>query len=663
MPKQNLMVLLKPDDPWKGQILVLASASPFQDGIINQPGYAHQVFLRTLARTFAQPQRLVRIRVERPGAQTIPPLGAGARLGWRAFTVFLIPLVLLGLSLWRYFGGGGALPARRTMVRGLGGGGIVLLVVVLAAPLWQGGGQLYLDLTEEGLHTLAPLTRRVLARAAGPVRAELYASPRAAMPATLKSAERRIQALFESRDIPLRTLRPEHLSPREQERLREGGLRPFVASQVRHDTLAAAPVWSGLQLQQGESIQVIPRLDGHTMPHLEFLVVAALQRLEEGRAPQVTVVSDLPRLSPAEALEDFHKKGLIPPGGADVYHQLKSLLQDYGYRLSYVNPREPHLPEDTDVVLWLQPRRDSSRIILQLSQHLSRGGQAIVALQHFNIQQRQYRGTGFQTVYWPQPQFQDLDRYLGLFGVGQVREVLMDRTQSHLDLETQINRTAVREYDPQQVALPFLIRAVGAHFAPDSPITRHLGDLLFIWGNRFALDPARLAAAGLTSQELITTSARAWSYAWQGGWLPPEVFASTTYLGRQPLAVLLEGRFPRVEFQEDAEGRTRLAPVPATSPGPGRLLLIGCSEMFKNDHLYAPGFQHDQLLLNAVALLAYGPELAALQARRQTPRGFAFHSAASKARWRLFAVGAGPLAILLYGLGRWTWGRRLARPS
>ncbi len=48
-------------------------------------------------------------------------------------------------------------------------------------------------------------------------------------------------------------------------------------------------------------------------------------------------------------------------------------------------------------------------------------------------------------MYWPQPQFQDLDPYLRLLGVEQVREVLMDRTQSHLSLETQVNRTAVRD--------------------------------------------------------------------------------------------------------------------------------------------------------------------------------------------------------------------------
>ena len=80
----------------------------------------------------------------------------------------------------------------------------------------------------------------------------------------------------------------------------------------------------------------------------------------------------------------------------------------------------------------------------------------------------------------------------------------------------------------------------------------------------------------------------------------------------------------------------------------GALLLIGSSEMFKNEHLLVPGFHHDQFLLNAVAYNAYGAELGTLQARRPTPRGFPFQSAEAKRLWRVFVVGAGPL--LFFGL-------------
>ena len=641
VPKQNLMVLLKANDPWKGQIFVLASAALFQDGIINQPGYAHRVFLRTLVRTYAAPERLVRNRVERPAPPTIPALGDGARLFWRFAAVGLIPLVLLGMGLRRYLGGGGNLPAMRglTWIATRLAGALVLVGV--GTYVWRYGDRLYLDFTVDAINTPATLTQEAMARQNG-VQVTLYTSPKALLPPALNPVAADVQTLLASGNIALRTVHPEHLAPPQQQQLQAQALQPFEIERVLNDTLASQQVWSSLQLAKGGIHTAIPRLDAQTAPHLEFLVAAALQRLEQGRAPHVAIISDLPRLSPAEALEDFHKKGLIPPGGVDVYSQCKALLRDYGYRVSYINPRDPHLPPDVDVFLWFQPRRDSTPITALLGGHLAQGGKAIVALQHFNIQQRQYRGTGFQTVYWPQPQFQDFDPYLRRFGVEQVRQVLFDQTRSHLDLETQVNRTAVREYDPQRVALPFLIRAVGAHFSAQSPITRNLGDQLFIWGNHFALDPARLDSTGVQHQVLITTTERAWTYPWKGGWLPPEIFHSQDYLpGPQPLAVLLQGTFPTADSSAVA------------APQAGELLLIGCSEMFKNDHLQSIGFQHDQLLLNAVAHMAYGSQMAALQGRHQAPRGFAFQDSGAKNLWRTIAIGVGPQVVALYGLRRY----------
>ena len=655
VPKQNLMVLLKSADPWKGQIFVLASASPFQDGIINQSGYAHQIFLRTLVRTFTEPGRLARIRVERLAPQSLPPLGTGARFFWRFFTVFLIPAVLIAMGARRYFRGGGTWPALGPVVWIVIRVGGALIVIALAAQLWQLSGRLYFDLTEESINTPSPLTQQTLAGQRDGLEAEFFITPKASMPPSLKGVESRVQSLLVDGGVELRKIRPHQLSLQDRHALHDRGISPFPAQRVLDDTLTDQQIWSGLRFRQDGRSVVVPRLDVRSVGHLEFLVTAALERLSRGYAPHVAVISDLPRLSPAEAMEDYHRKGLIPPGGVDVYSQVKSLLADYGYRVSYVNPRDPSLAEDVDLLLWLQPRRDSSRILLLLGEQLFRGGKAIVAMQHFNIQQRQYRGSGFQTVYWPQPQFQDLDRYLRLFGVEQVREVLMDRTRSHLDLETQVNRTAVREYDPQKVALPFLIRAVGAHFSPASAITRHLGDQLFIWGNRFAVDSERLSAASLRHQVLVTTSDQSWSYPWKGGWLSPRIFSPASFLpGRQPLALLLWGRFPPVEFREDEQGRSTLVLRDPVIPGEeGSLLLIGSSEMFKNDYLYASGFEHDQFLLNAVAGLTYGEEMAALQARHRTTRGFSFQSPAVKALWRVAVVCTGPLIFLLYGLRRY----------
>lgn len=632
VPKQNLAVLLRPDDPWRGQVLVLASASPFEDGFFEQPGHAHRVFTRTVLRTFTETSRIVRGRIERPAPPPTPALGTGARLAWRLAVAMLIPGVLIVLGMRHAIRSGAlagaARPGGRLLLVIAAVGIMVLLLVQVPTPFHD----LELDLTRDRIHTAAPLTRQLLDEQRDGLRVEHVLSPRSELPLALESVGTQAARWLDREGIGLETRRPSTMTRDEQEALRRLGLAPFRTRTVVGDSLVSTEVWSGLRLRRRHRTEIIPRLDEQTARHQEFLIAAALRRLGDEDAPHVAVVSDLPRLSPAEAFEQYQKAGLIAPSGTDVYSLLKDLLRDYGFRVSYVNPRAPVMPDDVDVLLWLQPRRDSGPIQQLLAAHLAAGGNALVALQHFNIQQRQYRGAGFETVYWPQPQFQDLSPWLQSVGVEQVREILMDRTSSHLSLATQVHRAATPELDPQQVALPFLIRCVPAGHAVDSPITRNLGDLLFIWGNRFVIDQERLRAAGMGYRVLLETSAEAWSYDWQGGWLPPESLVPETYLpGPQTLALELEGRFAPAD--DDA-----------------RLILIGSSEMFKNDHLQRSGYAHDQLLLNAVTTLTWGDDMAALLTRAPTPAGFAYRSPSAKTAWRLIVIGSGPLALVLLGV-------------
>lgn len=653
-PKQNLMVLLTPQDPWAGQLLVLASSSPFRNGIVSQAGFGHAVFVADLARSFADPEQLVRRRVPRHAPPPLPTLSDTGRVGWRLFVVAFVPALWLLAGLRRLAGDTGLRwprPGRSAWRTGLVLGSAVLVWLLLDDAL----AAVRMDATDTGLHTPSPEVVAQLQQQNQVLQAELLLSPPSQVSADLRAVWRRTTDMLDQAGVATRVTRIDPSA------VVAGSAPPFEVERIRQDTVVTTTVYSALRLTaRGRSV-TIPRLDNNTGRHLDFLLAAALRRLDTGAAPIVTVVSDLPRLSPAEALEDFQKKGLSAPQGVDVYSHAKLLLTDYGYDVRHVSPREPLLPDQAGAVLWFQPRRDSTPVLTQLSQHLGHGGHAVVAMQHFNIQQRQYRGSGFETVHWPQPQFQDFDRYLRLVGVEQAREVLFDRTDSHLQLDTQVNRTAVREYDAQRVALPFLIRAVSANLSGMSPITANLGDLLFVWGNRFVFDSAVAAQAGMAAQVLATTTDQAWAYDWRGGWLPAQVLepaGNARLPGPQPLVVLLEGRFPVVEAERTDDAGTQLVQREAPAGPQGWLLLIGSSEMFKDSHLLRAGFAHEQLLLNAVAHAVYGPELAQLQGRQlwtrhgAATRGFADVSPTTRSAWRFAVIGGGPLLLALVALWR-----------
>ena len=50
---------------------------------------------------------------------------------------------------------------------------------------------------------------------------------------------------------------------------------------------------------------------------------------------------------------------LTAPEGTDVYSRFKDLLKEYGYRVSYINPKDPQIPRGIDLLIWTQPRRDT----------------------------------------------------------------------------------------------------------------------------------------------------------------------------------------------------------------------------------------------------------------------------------------------------------------
>jgi len=388
---------------------------------------------------------------------------------------------------------------------------------------------------------------------------------------------------------------------------------------------------------------------------MEFFMAVLLKKLNKDKIPKISVQADLPRLSAAEAFYYFQQQGMSAPGGTDVYSDVKDLLKNYGYRVSYIHPKEPKLPWKTDVLLWLQPRYNAAKMISLFGNYMAKGGKGIVALQFFNIQQRQYSGRNFQTVYWPQPQLQDLNRYLTHLGIRQKKEILMDKTKSNLSLDTEMfGKGRGRLFDPQQVALPFLIRAVSENFSKISPITASLSNQLFLWGNRFELDEARLKELNITWEVLIKTSPFAWTYYWKGGWVPEEAFIPKAFrAGLSPLVVYLKGVFPPIWVDERGYGKESVHLRKIRDPKKqGELLLIGSSAMFKNGTLFNSRFRHDQFLLNAVAYMAYGADMAVLQARQKIFRGFSYQTTLMKFFHRMGVIFLAPFLILLYGCRR-----------
>ncbi|QDU66637.1 Gldg family protein [Engelhardtia mirabilis] len=668
LPKQPLLVLLSPPTSFEGSVVAAASASPFADEFLDSSGYAHRRLVSILLDELTSDERLVMARADFPRPQPLPELTGSERLAWRAAVVGLGPALVLLIALLR-----GALRPRgqsveRSMRPLLLIGGLVAVGFALGGlgrmlePAGVGA-----DFSGDGLNRPAEVTIELAEQAAssGGLELEWILSREADLPprmrAAARSATRRLADLAGSaQGVELTRTVPEELEADALGGLAERGIAPFRTRTTDGGATTVRSIFATLELRAGGRVERLAFPDALSFEDTEFRVAFALWRLGTGERPVVALASDLPRLSPAEAHTEYQLRQLFAPSGTDVYSLARGALERAGFDVEHVDnkpapegPSHLTLPEGTRTVVWLQPRRDVRYVLEALANHLHGGGSALVAAQHFRIIPQRYRGREFELAYWPQPQSADIDElWFPEFGVELERTVVFDELKFSADLATEVNReTNQRDYEAQASALPFLIRASSADYA-NSPMMGGVGDLALPFANAIDLDPQRLAALGLESEVLIETSERSWSFDWEGGDLPQDVLEGPPdgeYEGRRNLAVRLRGRFPLPA--EPLRPGTAEDPAPlAPAPGAGDLVLIGASECFKNRWLLEGGFRSDHFLVNAVAHLTLPPEVAALTARRDVPRGLEYVEPDQRLAWRVAVLAGGPAGVLVIGL-------------
>ena len=696
LPKQPVIVGLVANDPWRGEVVICGTGSVFEDGNYDRKDTAHWRLLKTLVDSLASDERVVqaKIGIRRPAA--VPELVPGQRFLWRFVCVFLLPAVLFGIAFGRgaFRGHGAEVKIQRDggwrlklAVSGLAG---VIAVGLLASGASALGARL--DLTGERVNALTPQTLAIAKSVQGgaAVQADILFSSHDRLPPALRpEAGELARTLREIRragaDLAVHWIEPEDLAPAQRAELEKVGVTPVKVSTREEEATVVRNVYCHLRLRRGDRSEILRFPEVASFEALEFKVAFALWRLVNGRSPHVVFVSDSPRLSPAEDW-DYTQAGLNPPKGNDVYSVAREVVRELGYKVSHVNPRDakPTLPADTDLMIWFQPRRDCCAMMEEMVRYLHRGGHVALFAQHFVFQSRQYPGRNFDMVYWPQPQFPDIDDlYYPDIGIKATREVLFDDLKTRIALDSQVHRGAQKELKPMESALPFLIRASAANYAKDSPITRNLGDQAFLFASFLELDEARLAELGIRAKAVMTTSERSWTMDWRGGWIPQsflvwppapsheegKLVADPRLLPHAALAILFEGTFPLPAAPLSIQPLAMAASGPASQskpaitkdtadPGvPGQFLFVGCSEAFKNYRLAEKEFRADQFLTNVVAALALPEAVGSVATRRPVARGFGIVDPSTMVGWRVLVQAGLPLALLGFGIG-WTLSRR-----
>lgn len=694
--KQAIMVGLRHDSPFHGSIVFCGAATPFQDGRYgySQEGTAHWNLRRVLVNSLASDEKLVQLQAGLGRFAPIPELAKSEKFIWRALAVLLLPGALLILAFAR-----GAIRFRssgeKKLTTGpafgwiLAGRGAVALAVIILFGTGARALAFRVDLTEDKINILAAQTREIALRAAEATKVELYFSSSDHLPPAMRPMATRVREVLRDlrragANLNIQYIETDDLGAKERAALENIGIKPVKITSQEEESTVTKIVYSSVRLTRGPRVETLAFSNLLSFESVEFRLAFALWRLETGKRPHIAFASDVPRLTPAEDW-DFQQNQSLPPKGADVYSVAREILKSYDFNVTHVNPRDPVIPNDIDLLIWFQPRRDICKMIEEMSKYLHRGGKVILAAQHFNMQSRQYRGgeRRFDFVYWPQPQFNDIDLlYYPSLGIKMVNEVFFDDLKFPYNLDAQVFRSAIKEYKSMASALPFNIRAAALNFATDSLITKNLGDQGLLFSSFIEWDEPRLMELGIRATPLIFSSARSWSYSWKGGWIPNGLkesdywdlliypparrphsdadgdtknagglFGQNTEIvwrnnSRAALAVLFEGNFPESgplsiqslypgsASQPDSRPRPETRPQPVGAPG--KLFMIGCSEAFKNQRIVDKEFRADHFLMNSVAALALDEKLANIAARRPVARGFELADLDARWRWRVF---------------------------
>jgi len=667
-PKRALVALLDPADSRRGRVVFAAATAPFENLAQTPENGAHLVFLDTLFKSFTGADRRALLAALPHPPRAVPESSSATRL-WMRTAVFLpLPLLLAFALLRRRQGNPKPTRGPRLAPRLAFGFALVLLATSLLPRLAKARA----DLTEDGLSRPAQITLEIAnglstktwASAAAPVQVELFASPPSKLPGDLALFAPRLAELVRAATsagapLELHTTAPEDLDEAERETLARVGILPFTFDgPVGLGGQTARSAWASVRLSVGsEEPRVLSFESGAELDELEFRFALALETLALGRAPRIGFASDLPRMSAAEDYE-FQSQGRFAPREGDVFGRARRALERAGFDVVHVNPRGSDseleaavLDQDLDAILWLQPRREMRPMLAALARFVTRGGRAMIAAQHFRTQARRYRGADYETVFWPQPQPIDVDRFwLPEFGVSLERRVQFDALDARLPIESrETGKSSETEFAPLVTRAPFLVRVPTSGFQSD-PLMRGVADLSLPDPTRIALDTKRLESLGLTVRPLFHGSPQSWSLDWQGGWLPDDVLDATNpgrTFDTPPLyGAFLEGIFPAPALAWGGRDVASLDDLPAA---PGALALLGNSAVFTDELLPSGG--GEALLLNIaseLALRTFGPHgqaLAHLAGRRPIGRGLGLVTAQTRTRAKLFVIAGNALPI------------------
>lgn len=617
-------------------------------------------------------------------------------LGWTALFLFLNGVYLEGRNRPR---------------AGLMFSGLVALAVVVgglfnwAVTDWNLGR---IDMTEGNIYSVSEATTRILGRLKTNVNVNVYISPASKMPPAMRNLERDIMAkLDEMRAASGGMLVPavkhmhaakqfEGLRDEEKEepvdekekkkksieaRLREKGVKPFAVGTFEADEQRTALVYSSIGVAYKEKKEeIIAGILPDNMPEgnlsqLEYNLMNVIYRMTREEPPTVALFAAIEEINiPPQMLMQWRMQGRPVPQPVDRYEFLQPILSHGKFDVRRVKLQKGDgMPDKYDVLAVVEPKDFGERHRWEIARALRSGKSVFLAVQN---ERWDYSVRGTAKAVNKRELKPGINELLSEYGLAVDTATLMDTNSGTLTMTQRVQNP--RNFQEALMGrrvpfdLPMHVVVKSDSINRDVSITNNLGDLLYLWGSRIKVNQEKLDERKLEVTTLFTSSDEAWTAPTESS-LREQDIRQPADTSRVPLAVLVRGRLDkdgkRELFPDVHAGKERpewpdkppqpgMRPPPPeeegpagpVEPAPGKLILVGCAEMFTKGAISRPG--HMDFFMNCVEALTFGDDLIQIRAKKPIPRTIDKPSDFSRGLWKVLEMGLMSAVVIAAGILR-----------
>jgi len=552
------------------------------------------------------------------------------------------------------------------------------------------------DLTEGKIYTVSDASKNILAKLSVPVRVNVYISPKGKMPTAMSRLEQDIKdKLDEMRiasggKVQYKTIHMEAanvLGTAEDEKKKKGdkgedaiekrllkkGIKPFSVQAIQKDEVTNKLVYSAIGVAyKDKTEEIIPQVVPQNIRDLEYNIINIVYKVTREKQPLVAIVAPKEAVNiPPNLRKLYMQMGQQIPQTEDLYIYLAKVLEREKYKTVRVDlTQDSPIPDEADTIAIVNPRGLNERQRWEIARLLLEGKSVFMAVQNYEWNYT-VRGRGIAIKKSDQnPGVNDL---LRKYGLEVDRRLLMDVNHQPLTVTDSSNPFGAMMGRGMTLNLPIQISVNQPTMNTNVSISNRLSSIFYLWGSALKINSGELKSSNLNMVKLFSTTGKAWQVSADKPVTQATFQEPTSGFSSYPLAVMVTGQFsdvfkgkPRPEWPaaDVVPGSAPKAPkaekpITAPKPAPGKLILMGCSQMFSKNFLSRGNLD---LFLNSIDAITLGDDLVNVRSKKAIDRGIEKPSDGTKTFWKFINLWFINLLIVAIGvLG--TYLRRKSRDA